>query len=76
MTVVKKLIYGSDEIPLRDDADIESLLQRINQAVDSDQSHWVEVEGQSHPKWILVTTGIQISVESFERKPIRIGRTL
>lgn len=76
MTTVKKLIYGSDEIGLSDDADIDALLARIEDALNGQQGHWVEVEGKSHTERILVTQGVQIRVQAYDRKPAKVARVL
>lgn len=59
---MSKLLYGSHEIRLSDDDDLDTLLNRLKKAVNSGKAEWVEVGGDSHPHRLLVQPGIPILV--------------
>ena len=59
---MSKLFYGPHEIRTGDDDDIDTVCERIQEAVNSREAVWVEVGAEGHRKRFLVQPGVPVMV--------------
>ncbi|MGW9021294.1 hypothetical protein ACWGOE_07420 [Leucobacter chromiiresistens] len=64
-----KLIYGTQEIRLRDDDDLAALRNRIDQIGHNSNTRWLKVDGKSGAHWLFITPGVPLSLVEIDNAP-------
>lgn len=58
--MIKKLVYGGNEIRISDDQDLSVLRQRIQDLLNKGETGWIEVAGKDGVYEILLSPGVPI----------------